>query len=302
MNLLKHYKIWFAISLCIIVVGMGMFLINGLNQGIDFQGGTSIQYNLNESFDTGDIDDAISDIEIDGEKLNASIIKTGINETADQEVIIRTTSSLSTQERVNIDNIINGLYPNAEHRETAQYSASVGNEIKTRAFLGVIIAAVGMLAYITFRFEIVFGLSAIVALAHDVLILISVYAIFQIPVNSAFIAAVLTVVGYSINDTIVVFDRIRENVKFEKRPNYFGIATKSLNQTITRSINTSVTTLLVIGSLYIFGVDSIKELAFPLLAGVLAGTYSSIFIASPTWALWKTYRSKQQQHYKGVTE
>lgn len=302
MNLLKHYKIWFAISLCIIVVGMGTFLINGLNQGIDFQGGTSIQYNLKESFDTGDIDDAISDIEVDGQKLNASIIKTGINETADQEVIIRTTSSLSTPERVNIDNIITSLYPNAEHRETAQYSASVGNEIKTKAFFGVIIAAVGMLIYITFRFEIVFGLSAIVALVHDVLILVSVYAIFQIPVNSAFIAAVLTVVGYSINDTIVVFDRIRENVKFEKRPVYFDIATKSLNQTITRSINTSVTTLLVIGSLYIFGVDSIKELAFPLLAGVLAGTYSSIFIASPVWALWKTNRSKKQKHYKGVTE
>jgi len=118
-----------------------------------------------------------------------------------------------------------------------------------------------------------------------------------VPVNSAFIAAVLTVVGYSINDTIVVFDRVRENVKFEKRPDYFEVANRSLGQTISRSINTSLTTLFVIGSLFIFGVDSIKDLAFPLLAGVLAGTYSSIFVASPVWALWKKRKSIKEKHY-----
>ena len=299
MNLLKHYKIWFAISLCIILVGVGMFAVKGLNEGIDFQGGTQMQFNLKTSFDTKDIEDGLKTLDL-GKDLNAALIKTGIDETADQEVIIRTTASLSVDDRSKIENMIKGLYPDAEHRETAQYSASVGDEIKTRAFLAVVIAAAGMLVYITIRFEIVFGLAAILALIHDVLILLSVYVIFQVPVNSAFIAAVLTVVGYSINDTIVVFDRIRENVKFEKRPDYFEVANNSLRQTIVRSINTSVTTLLVIGSLYIFGVDSIKELAFPLLAGVLAGTYSSIFIASPLWALWKKFRSEKQQHYKGV--
>ncbi len=196
--------------------------------------------------------------------------------------------------------MIKSTYKDAIHRSTDQYSASVGDEIKNKAVLAVVIAAVGMLLYITVRFEIVFGITAIIALLHDVLILLSVYAVFQVPVNSAFIAAVLTVVGYSINDTIVVFDRIRENVKFEKRPDYFEVANRSLSQTITRSINTSITTLLVIGSLYIFGVDAIKELAFPLLAGVLAGTYSSIFIASPLWAMWKTSRADKSQHYKNV--
>ncbi|MCH4888305.1 protein translocase subunit SecF [Acidaminobacter sp. JC074] len=297
MDILKHYKIWFAISLCVILVGIGMFAINGLNEGIDFQGGTQIQYNLNETFDTKDIEEGLDGVNKD---LNSAVIKTGIDETRDQEVIIRTTTSLSVDDRAEIETMIKSLYPNAEHRSTDQYSASVGNEIKTRALWAVIIAAAGMLVYITFRFEIVFGVAAILALLHDVAILLSVYAIFQVPVNSAFIAAVLTVVGYSINDTIVVFDRIRENVKFEKRPDYFEIANKSLKQTIVRSINTSVTTLLVIGSLYVLGVDSIKELAFPLMAGVLAGTYSSIFIASPLWALWKRSRADKQQHYKSV--
>jgi preprotein translocase SecF subunit len=300
MNILKHYKVWFAISLCIILVGGVMFAISGLNQGIDFQGGTQIQYDLNEDYDTSVIEDGLKDLEFNGEKLEASVIKTGINETADQEVIIRTTTPLSTDDRLTIDQVIKSTYKDAIHRSTDQYSASVGDEIKNKAVLAVVIAAVGMLLYITVRFEIVFGITAIIALLHDVLILLSVYAVFQVPVNSAFIAAVLTVVGYSINDTIVVFDRIRENVKFEKRPDYFEVANRSLSQTITRSINTSITTLLVIGSLYIFGVDAIKELAFPLLAGVLAGTYSSIFIASPLWAMWKTSRADKSQHYKNV--
>lgn len=302
MKILQHYKIWFAISLIIIVIGLGMFAINGLNLDIDFAGGTMVQYDLNESFDTATIEDALKDIEFDGEKLDAIVIKTGINETADQEVIIRSKLSLNSGLRTVIDKEVMAEFPNAEFRKTAQYSSSVGDEIRTKAFLAVIIAAVGMLIYITFRFEVVFGLAAIAALLHDVLILLAVYAIFQVPVGTAFIAAVLTVVGYSINDTIVVFDRIRENVKFEKRPDYFEIANHSLSQTIVRSINTSLTTLFVIGSLYFLGVDSIKELALPLMAGVLAGTYSSIFIASPLWALWRTHRSKKQKHYKSVQQ
>lgn len=297
MKILQHYKIWFAISLVIIVIGLGMFFVNGMNLGIDFVGGTMIQYNLKEEFDTNDISDALKDIEIDGEKLDAEIIKTGINETKDQEVIIRTKHSMKSDERKIIENILVDQYPNAEFREVSQYSASVGEEIKQKAVLAVLIAAAGMLLYISVRFEVVYGLAAITALLHDVLILLAVYVVFRIPVNSAFIAAVLTVVGYSINDTIVVFDRIRENVKFEKRPDYFEVANKSLNQTIVRSINTSLTTLFVIGSLYFLGVDAIKELALPLMAGVIAGTYSSIFIASPIWALWKRFRSDKQKHY-----
>lgn len=292
MKIVEKYKIWFAISLVVIIIGLGAFAINGLNLGIDFQGGTMVQYDLKEKFDSSDIEELVSGFDLDEE-----IISTGINETADQEVIIRTKVSLNPALRQEIEVAIMSKYPNAVHRETAQYSASIGDEIKSRAVIAVLIAAVGMLIYITFRFELVYGITAIIALIHDVLILLAIYSVFRIPVSSAFIAAVLTVVGYSINDTIVVFDRIRENVKFEKRPDYFEVANHSLQQTIVRSINTSLTTLFVIGSLYFLGVDAIKELALPLMAGVLAGTYSSIFIASPLWALWKTRKSKKQQHY-----
>lgn len=297
-NILGKYKIWFSISGAVIVIGLGMFLFNGFNLGIDFQGGTEIQYNLKETYVVDDVKEILKDITVNGETLDAVYIKTGINATAEKEILIRTTQSIKTIEREAIDLEILSNYPNAEFRSVEQFSASVGDETKINAVYAVLIAAIGMLIYITFRFEIVFGLAAIVALLHDVFILLAVYVIFQIPVNAAFIAAILTVVGYSINDTIVVFDRIRENVRFEKRPDYFNIANLSLNQTITRSINTSLTTLFVIGSLYFLGIDSIKDLALPLMAGVLAGTYSSIFIASPIWALWRTHKSKQQKHYK----
>lgn len=292
MNIVQKYKTWFAISLSVIIVGIVMFAINGFNLGIDFQGGTMIQYDLKEKFDSSDIKELLKEFNLDEE-----IIKTGMNETAYQEVIIRTKESLDSTLRQSIDAALRSKYTNAEHRETAQYSASVGGEIRNKAIIAVIIASIGMLIYISFRFEVVYGVTAIMALLHDVLILLAIYTIFKIPVNSAFIAAILTVVGYSINDTIVVFDRIRENVKLEKRPNYFDVANNSLRQTIVRSINTSMTTLFVIGSLFFLGVDSIRDLALPLMAGVITGTYSSIFIASPLWALWKTRVSKKHQHY-----
>jgi SecD/SecF fusion protein len=297
-KLLNHFKVWFAVSGAIIAIGFGAFVINsGFNLGIDFQGGTSLQYDLNQSYEIDDVKTALEGVTVDGEALDAIYIKTGIGETKEEEIIIRTKQSLSADIRQDIENRLNEAFSNIDFRYVEQFSPSIGDEIKARAVIAILIAAVGMLIYITFRFELIFGLASIVALAHDVLILLAVYAVFRIPVNSAFIAAILTVVGYSINDTIVVFDRIRENVKFEKRPNYFELANRSLGQTIIRSINTSLTTLFVIGALYFLGVDSIKDLAFPLLAGILAGTYSSIFIASPTWALWRTYKSKKAKHY-----
>lgn len=167
-------------------------------------------------------------------------------------------------------------------------AASMGKELWGKSLLAILVTIILMLLYITFRFELLSGLSAIVALAHDVLIILSVYAIFQLSVNTSFIAAVLTILGYSINATIVIFDRIRENKKFDKQRVTFGqVVDKSIFQSITRSINTSVTTLLTIGMVYILGVESVKQFALPIIIGVVCGTYSSIFVAGPFWALIK---------------
>ena len=142
-----------------------------------------------------------------------------------------------------------------------------------------------MLIYITIRFSFKSGISAIIGLLHNILVMLAIYSIFQIPVNSSFVAAVLTVVGYSINDTIVVFDKIREAARKGGRSQFAEIANTSLNQTLTRTINTSVTTLITILTLYILGVDSIREFSLPIIIGVIVGTYSSICIATPIWTI-----------------
>jgi len=144
-----------------------------------------------------------------------------------------------------------------------------------------------MLIYITFRFEFKSAVAAIVALLHDVLMVISLYAIFRIPVDSTFIAVILTIVGYSINDTIVVFDRIRENLRLMRKTPFNDVANLSIIQTIARSINTSLTTLMTIVMLFLFGGETIKDFTLALIVGIASGTYSSIFIASPIWAMWR---------------
>ena len=278
LNVAKNYKLWFAVSGLIIAIGLVMLIMNGLNLGIDFTGGTMMQIDLGQTIPVNEIKTLLSDFELDSEVVHAG--------REQNEVIIKTKKSLSNEERQEIYDVLKSTYNvgNDAIRGTEQFGPAIGNEIRNRALLAIAVASVAMLFYISVRFETVFGFAAVIALFHDVLILLSIYAIFNITVNSSFIAAILTIVGYSINDTIVVFDRIRENVKREKGT-HFEIADLSINQTLTRTINTSLTTLLVIGSLYFLGVSTIKEFAFPLMTGVAVGTYSSIFIASPVWAL-----------------
>ena len=150
-----------------------------------------------------------------------------------------------------------------------------------------IFAALAILIYITFRFEFVSGVCAVIALVHDILILCGIYSIARIAIDTTFIAAILTVLGYSINATIVIFDRIRENTRHAKKQTYSEIANSGINQTLSRSINTTITTLLTIGMVYILGVTSIKEFALPIIIGIVIGTYSSICIAGNVWATWK---------------
>lgn len=280
MKIVQNYKIWFSISLAVMILGLVMAITSGVNLGIDFTGGTLMQFNIGQDFTVEEIKEITSTFELEADVLHAGATK--------QEVIIKTKKDLSNQQRMEVFNAFKEKYglEEADFRQAQQFGPSMGSEIRNKALISILLASVGMLIYITFRFKsIKFGAAAIIALIHDTLIVLSIYSILKIPVNSPFIAAILTIVGYSINDTIVVFDRLRENLKYMKKETPFEIADVSIKQTLTRSINTSLTTLLVIGSLYVLGVESIKEFALPLLAGVITGTYSSIFIASPVWAL-----------------
>lgn len=291
MKIAENYKIWFAISLAVIIAGAAAVLVLGLNLGIDFTGGTMMQVDMGKTVEVSEINDIL-----DPFSLHPDVIHAGAEK---KEIIIKTKESLSNAQRQEIFAALQQAYglEDSAFIGAEQFGPAIGDEIQNRALIAILLASVGMFIYIIFRFEMIYGVSSIIALMHDVMVLVSIYAIFRVPINSSFIAAVLTIVGYSINDTIVVFDRVRENVKRMEKASFTEIANTSLAQTITRSINTSLTTLLVIGALYVLGVESIKEFAFPLMAGVLVGTYSSIFIASPIWALVKTAKKNKNRSY-----
>lgn len=288
LKVFRYYKINFLISFLIILLGFGLAGIRGFNYGIDFTGGTLIEMNMNQYVSTEEVKQ-ITD------KFDKNIQINYIGEDR-KGIQLKTTEDLNNEKRTELFSEFQTKYglKSEDLVKSEQFGPAIGKEIKTRALLSVIIATAAMMVYISMRFKLDFGIAAIIALIHDVLIVISVYSIFKIPLNSPFVAAMLTVVGYSINDTIVVFDRIRENMKNAKRDSHSEIADKSINQTLTRSINTSFTTLIAIIALYIVGVDSIKEFTLPLIAGISVGVYSSIFIASPIWVLLnKRARSKK---------
>ncbi len=285
-DVIKNKKITFGISAVIILIGIIMMVISGLNFGIDFTGGTLIQIDLGKEVPVDEVREVM-----DNYDNNASIVHAG---EGNHEVIIKTTNDYDNDQRVEIFNQYKEIYNLEDNALINQqkFGAAIGEETRRRALLSVAIATVGMLIYITYRFEFNFGLAAITALIHDVLIGLSVYSILRISVNSSFIAAMLIIVGYSINDTIVVFDRIRENIKKTRKQPFDVIINTSIKQTIRRSIYTSATTLIAVTLLYILGVEAIKDFALPLIIGVLAGTYSSLFIASPVWYLLKSRKSK----------
>ena len=282
MDFMSKRKIFFGLSIGIILIGIiGTIVYGGLNQGIDFVGGTLLQIDFGEKIPVNEVKTITDEFD-----QNASIIHTGDNQ---KQIIIRTKVELDENARKEVFEKFKAKYnlEDAALIEQDKFGAKIGDEIKRDAIISVIIATIGILLYITFRFEFRFGISAIVALVHDVLIALTVYSLFRIPINSSFVAAMLTIVGYSINDTIVVFDRIRENLKSVNKRDYKALVNDSISQTLVRSINTSFTTLIAIVTLYILGVEAIRDFALPLIVGVLAGTYSSIFIASPVWFMLK---------------
>lgn len=281
LKIIEKTKIWFGISLAIMLLGLVFIVKDGLNYGIDFKGGTLVQINMNKEFDKNEVEKILK------KYTNDYTTNEARDDNDNVQLEIRS-NSLKDEQIKPMFNEIKDKYKlkDVDLLVQRRIGPSVGKELRQKAILSLLIANAAMFIYVGFRFEFKFALSAILALVHDILITVSIYAIFQIPLNSSFIAAVLTIVGYSINDTIVVFDRIRENSKRNRKASEVEIANISITQTMSRSINTSLTTLFTIASVYIF-VPSVREFALPLLLGIICGAYSSIFIASPLWTIFK---------------
>ncbi|SHK04166.1 SecD/SecF fusion protein [Hathewaya proteolytica DSM 3090] len=289
-NILKTSKIWFAGAAIVIVVGIGFLSFKSLNFGIDFTGGTLIDIGMSSKITT----EQTTKMKklLDGYTKKYSLRE--INEGKEYELVIQT-DAVDAETIGKIKNEIKTEFKLDDKSILSEdnISGSVGKELSKKAWQAIVLATVAMLIYIAIRFETDFAVAAIVALMHDVLITISLFAIFRMQVNSSFIAAMLTIVGYSINDTIVVFDRIRENKKRLGKVDLEELVDISISQSIKRSINTSLSTLLTIICLVIL-VPSIREFTVPLIIGITIGTGSSIFVASPIWVALKKFKQKRK--------
>ena len=297
-NFLKHKAVYFIISIVVGFVGMGVYSAQGsraLNYSLEFAGGTSTKADFGKDYTVEQVE---SDIvpEVAAVIGDNAIQATTVNGSTD---IVLKTRTLTLDEREKLDSMLVEKFGVDESSiETQSISSTISSEMRSDAIKAVIVACIFMLLYIWFRFkDIRFATSAILALVHDVLVVLTAYALIRISVGGTFIACMLTIVGYSVNDTIVIFDRIRENMHGLKNQDAEGlaeIANKSLTQTLSRSINTSITTFIMVLLLFIMGVSSIREFALPLMVGLLCGSYSSIFIATELWYVMKLHFGKNR--------
>lgn len=293
-NYTKKAKVFFAISIVLILIGVGGMVRNNSSIGsvlkydLDFSGGTQTQVTFNEEVP------AISEIEEVFKDATGEIAS--VSSIQGENAVLVKTNTLDLAARTKLTNTLVEKYGISEKQIAAEsISPSVSSEMKSDAVIAVIIATICMLIYIWIRFkDIAFGASAVIALLHDVLVVLMVYSVFQVSVGNTFIACMLTIVGYSINATIVIFDRIRENKKNKtKIEDIDTIVNESISQTFSRSINTSLTTFVMVFFLGIMGVDSVKEFAVPLMVGIVCGCYSSVCITGTVWYLFKKIGSKK---------
>ncbi|MBT9134449.1 MAG: hypothetical protein DDT39_01132 [Firmicutes bacterium] len=275
----RHF---YKVSAVILVVGVILLFTRGLNLGIDFLSGTLLEIDLKTQFTIPEVNEVLT-AHLD--KFQVRDVREGGQATT--LVQIRT-SETDPQKLATAIEAVTAKWKEAENISTSSVDAVFSLELARNAFIALVLASIGMLVYIALRFEVKFAVAAVIALLHDVFVVLAVFALLRIEVNSEFVAAILAIVGYSINDTIVVFDRIRENLNKQKRQGDFEkLVNTSILETLWRSLNTSITTLLAIGAVLVLGGVTLRPLAFALVIGIVAGTYSSVFMASSIWVDWK---------------
>ena len=291
-NIVGHRKIWYILSLLVIIPGIFCMFTRGFNFGIDFTGGTIIDLRFDKEVAITEVRDVLKEYKLDNSTIQLSGDTSSA--TAAKDVMIRT-GDLEENERKAVMASLKDKLGNYTMLREEKVGAVIGSELVWNAIWATLLSWVLIVLYVSFRFEWKFGIAAVLALVHDVLILLSVFSLLHKQLDSSFVAALMTIVGYSINDTIVIFDRIRENLRihFRRGGDVEQLANRSVYQTLTRSLYTVVTCLFTTFALYWFGGETTRDFAFALNVGFLSGCYSSIFIASP---LWVTFRGFGGQH------
>lgn len=270
-------RIWFLVSTIIIIAGIVLIFVRGFNFGIDFRGGNLMEIKFKQNVSVTELRKVMGDI-----GYGSAILQS----TAPDQYIIRTVP-LDNKEKTkildNLDQKIGIVRPLIQDRNVA---AGFSSQIIKNALIAVAISIVGILIYIWIRFEVRFAVVAIIELIHDLLILLGFYAITYREFNSTSIAVILTILGYSLSDTIIVFDRIREEIRLTKKDSFYDIVNYSENKTLARSLGTTATTLFPVLILLIIGNQTLKDFAFGLFVGIISGNYSSLFIGSPLLVVW----------------
>ena len=279
-------KLWFALSLLVIVPGIVCMAVKGFNFGIDFTGGTIIDLKFAKPVTVAEVRAGLQKYGLEGSTIQLSGEESGI-ESADA-VMIRTVDLEETERKEVMASLKDEVGDYQVLREE-KVGAVIGSELIFNAVTALLVSWVFIILYVAYRFEFRFGLSAIVALIHDIFVVLAVFSFTGRQIDSSFVAALLTIVGYSINDTIVIFDRIRENLKLHSRRGGDAneLVNRSIYQTLTRSLYTVLTVLFTTFALYFFGGETTKDFAFALIVGFASGCYSSIFIAGPFWIFLK---------------
>ncbi len=296
-SLIKHRRWYYALSLAVILPGLFALYFHhvhdhhALNWGVDFTGGDSIELQITDPFTTGDVRQVLQ-----GFGLGDAVIQTS----GQNNLFIRT--RLLTQDQTNqIIAAMKNKFPHSEMLQEDTVGPEIGAELQSKAIMGVVVGLILQVIFISVRFRSIrFAIAADVALLHDLLVVIGAFAITQIEVDSSFLAVLLTVAGYSINDTIVIFDRIRENLNMRTREPFEPLVNRSVLEALVRSINTAMTAVLAIGAVYLFGGETIRPVAFGLMVSIVTGGYSSIFNASPILVDWYNWDERRKARTAGT--
>lgn len=283
-SIVKNYKIFFSITIIFLLIGFGSIVTRGFNLGIDFTGGSIVDLTFENPISVAQVRDVLKEHDMGNSIIQ---LENSDGKTEANSVLIRTGVVEDTELRATMNDLQSKL-GNYQIQRVEQVGATIGSELVQQAAMAIVLSWVLMIAYITFRFEFKFAIAAIIALIIDVLVVLSYFSLFQMEMDSSFVAALLTVVGYSVNGTIVIFDRIRENLKIHRRSESLGeMIDNSIWQCMTRTIYTVATSLFAIVSIFLFGGETIHNFSFAMLVGFASGAYTSIFLAGPMWMFLK---------------
>ena len=286
-DFIKNRRIVYIISAVIILVGLISIIFQGFNLGIDFAGGTLLQIRFDKSVSITEVRSVLSEF---------NLSQSTIQNLSENEFVIRT-EKIDSEQRKEILSAFRENLAGLDILRVESVGPVIGENLKKLALSALLFAFIGIILYITMRFEFKFSIISILALSHDCLIVLGIFSLLQKEITISIIAAVLTIVGYSLNNTIVILDRLRENIKFKTREPFENLINMSINQSLSRTINTALTTIIPILALYFFGGNILSDFALALFIGMIAGTYSSIFIASPLLLEWnKIFKI----HQKGI--